>query len=348
MNYDVSFPYEDVYNRYIVQNCSGEELMAHYNISKSTFFKILRYYGIKKDTKLANENRVKTVIAKYGVENISQCETVKVAKQTTSLEHFGVKNPMQSIVIKNKATLTNLEKYGAETPAGNPAVLAKMQNTCLQKYGVKNPSLVSEFKEKRKQTNRERFGVDCNLALEKYQDMIKETVLQKYGVPYFCMSRTCHGTSRGSRSKANDLVSQKLTENNIEFEREYILNGYIYDFKINNILVEINPTYTHSVDIAYHNKSRKISKKYHNLKSKNALDRGFLCVQVFDWDNIDEIVDNIKSNKYRTMVARKIIERAVNLKTKEIRQVHNKQEEQAYLSNGFVRVYDDGYDLIKE
>lgn len=348
MSYDISFPYEDVYNRYIVQNCSGEELMAHYNISKSTFFKILRYYGIKKDTKLANENRIKTAIAKYGVENISQCETIKAAKRATLLEHFGVENPMQSAVIKNKATLTNLEKYGAETPAGSPAVLAKMQSTCLHKYGVKNPSLVSEFQEKRKQTNRDRFGVDCNLALEEYQDRIKNTVLHKYGVPYFCMSQACRGVSRGSQSRANDLVSQKLIENNIKFEREYILNGYIYDFKINNILLEINPTYTHSVDIAYHNKSRKISKKYHNLKSKNALDHNFLCIQVFDWDDIDEIIDNIKSNKYRAMVARKIIERVVNLKTKEVQRVYNKQEEQTYLSNGFVRVYDDGYDLIKE
>ena len=343
MCYDNLFPYKDVYNMYIIQNHSMAEMMSYYNISKSTFFKILRYYNIKKDKKLVNQVRLKTVKEKYGVKNVSQCNFVKESKEKTFLAHYGFTNGMKSQVVKNKVVSTNINRYGSKTPAGNSNVLSKMKNTCLDRYGVDNPSLVLEFKNKREQTNLAKFGVKCNLMLESCKEQIKDTVTKRYGVSYYCMTQQCRGISRGSNSHINDRVAKKLSQNNIDYQREFVLNNYIYDFKINNnILLEINPTYTHSPDILYHNKAKPISQDYHYLKTKNALNNGFLCIHVFDWNNIDEIINNIITNKYKEckILSREIRMFVVNLKNNKIESM-----EQAF-DNNCVRVFDDGHDII--
>lgn len=62
-----------------------------------------------------------------------------------------------------------------------------------------------------------------------------------------------------------------LGELGVNFEREFVVGHYIYDFKIGQVLIELNPTYTHSIDIAYHNKNRPVNPSYHQEKSANAL-----------------------------------------------------------------------------
>lgn len=49
-----------------------------------------------------NISRKNSVLKKYGVENISKLESVKVKVKETNLEKYGVDNPMKLIEIKEK------------------------------------------------------------------------------------------------------------------------------------------------------------------------------------------------------------------------------------------------------
>lgn len=339
---------EEIYNIYIVQNYSCDEASKYFNLSKSTFFKIIKQYNIKKDKKLILQLRTNTVLNKYGVNNVSQCDKIKKQKELTTLAHYGVKSPQQFKEIKEKTKQTNLIRYGSASPAGNADIVNKMKTTCKQRYGVDNPSLVEDFKIKRQETNLKKFGVKCNLSSKIQQEQIKNTCLQKYGVPYYCMTPECRNISHGSYSKINERVKSLLKQKDIDFQNEFSLRNYVYDFKIGNILLEINPTYTHSIDIAYHNKRTKLKMDYHYLKSKNALDNNFLCLQVFDWQNLEEVLDNIINGFYSacTMHQREIRIHYVNLQTKEHLINVNIKDEEKIRTLGFVRVRDDGYDIF--
>ncbi len=47
-----------------------------------------------------------TVVAKYGVENVSQLEEIKKQKEETCLKNYGVRNPNQNPEIKRRAIKT--------------------------------------------------------------------------------------------------------------------------------------------------------------------------------------------------------------------------------------------------
>ena len=87
----------------------------------------------------------------------------------------------------------------------------------------------------------------------------------------------------------------------IDFEQEYNLSDKKYDFKIGNILLEINPTYTHNSTRGcgfnghYEN---PLDKNYHLDKYKLAKENGFRCMQVFDWDDWNKIINLLCSKLY--------------------------------------------------
>lgn len=67
---------------------------------------------------------------------------------STSMERYGVANPLQSADIDAKRRETNLKKYGVEHPLQNTEVLKKLENTVFDRYGVTNVNALDETKEK--------------------------------------------------------------------------------------------------------------------------------------------------------------------------------------------------------
>ena len=103
-------------------------------------------------------------------------------------------------------------------------------------------------------------------------------MLEKYGVPYYCMTMDCRSKSSND-SKPNQYFASLLDSLNIPYEREFNLENRNYDFKVNNYLIEINPTATHNstynpfsktpTEILYHQKKSQLAKKY-----------GYNCVHI--------------------------------------------------------------------
>ena len=181
-------------------------------------------------------------------------------------------------------------------------------------------NLSDEVKESRKKkisysfkkSCQKKYGVDNILQLEEIKEKIKKTNLEKYGVEYACQLPQCK--LAGNDSSINLNFKQLLIENNLfnddRENREFNLNPYTYDFKINNNLIELNPTVTHNSTWSPFPNQEK-DKQYHYNKSKLARDNGYRCICIWDWDDVNKIINLLLSRE--TIYARKCEIREVDL-----------------------------------
>lgn len=324
----------------IKKDCLEKYGVEYHTQRKDTKKKIddstIKSQGAKRylQTEKGLEKYKETCLEKYGVENTFQSEDKKQKIKETNLERYGDEIPCRTEDIKNKMKEHSLDKWGTEYPVQSLDVRNKIKTsfskhsdedkqeinnkrkqTNLKKYGTENyvnkekikeslNNRTYEEKQKTKQLVKEKWlsksKIDKDIILEKR----KQTNQNKYGVPWSCMREECRSQS-GSISKINQHFANILSTNNIDFEQEFVLENYSYDFKVNDILIEIDPSYTHNSTISAifsNSKSKKepLSKFYHQNKSKVAEKAGFRCIHIFDWDNIDKIINILlpKSNIY--------------------------------------------------
>ena len=114
----------------------------------------------------------------------------------------------------------------------------------------------------------------------------KETLISKYGseenIPDFLNIKN---------SKPNIEFKNILESFKINFVREFGVETKIFDFKIDNVLIEINPTYTHNSTWNHYN-DEGIPKDYHYRKSQIAFNNNYNCVHIFDWDDKNKIANS--------------------------------------------------------
>lgn len=95
-------------------------------------------YGVQigYQTEKSVQNRIKSSMEKYGVDNpFKSSEVHKLARQRMK-EKYGVETGLQSEQIRNKAQLTNLKLYGNINAFRNKDIQQKQFNTIKEKYGV--------------------------------------------------------------------------------------------------------------------------------------------------------------------------------------------------------------------
>ena len=119
----------------------------------------------------------------------------------------------------------------------------------------------------------------------------RQTCLEKYGVDWACQRQEAR--LKGQNSQSNTEFENKLKKLNIEYSREFPISTYSYDFKIGNYLIEIDPYATHNSTWGIRNNKPKDS-KYHINKSQLAIDNGYFCIHLFDWDDTDKILNKFK------------------------------------------------------
>lgn len=215
----------------------------------------------------------------------------------------------------------------------------KTRETNLKRYGG-HPNSSKEIQNKRKKTCLEKYGVDHPLKSKEIQNEIQKTCLKRYGVPYKCMLNHIEMIS-----KTNKEFSKRLKENNIETEFEFKIKNRSYDLHIldTNILIEINPTYTHNSTKSYRI-GKKVHKpktnKYHYNKTKLAIDNNYQIINIFDWDNWDKAIEDIKNNNLPNYKL-KIRKNFYNRKTRDrIIDLEQKLDEQDLINKGYVIIYD--------
>lgn len=186
---------------------------------------------------------------------------------------------------------TSIERYGCAAPGNNPVACSKREETMLKKYGVKYAMQSSEIREKARDSLIERYGV-ANVA----------------NVPEILECRTAsveaYWRAHGPISKLNKEFAERLKAIGIDVVMEYRIATKFYDLKLkdSNVLIEIDPTYTHNI-IGNH-WGDGVDKYYHRDKSQLAEEDGYRCIHVFDWDDLEKIIQ-LLAKPTRRVFARK-------------------------------------------
>lgn len=203
-------------------NCGIEKEVKYNSYCLSTDNNTTLYYCNSKEC--INKKRNIVIQEKYGVNNVSQLESVKIKKIETCLENFGVEHPTQSNEVKDKikkvnndkfgkdwitqseefkekSKMTNLERYGTEYATQSDKTKDKTKDTCKEKYNTDYYMKTKDFKEKSRTTNIEKYGFDYPSKSEIIQNKIKETNLKIYGV---------------DRPTKSEKIKNKIKKNNLE------------------------------------------------------------------------------------------------------------------------------------
>jgi hypothetical protein len=119
------------------------------NSSSSEEVKIkLKESKSKLDKSIINEKIKKTCLSKYGVDNPSKVLFVKEKRKKTNIKNWGVENVFQSSLIKEKLKMTNIEKYGFDHPLKSNIIKKKIKDTNIKKYGIDNYTKTDLYKTK--------------------------------------------------------------------------------------------------------------------------------------------------------------------------------------------------------
>lgn len=184
----------------------------------------------------------------------------------------------------------------------------------------------------------------CRLEIQRYKlelckeerlNKIKKTCQEKYGVDYPCQTENYINSNPNIISETNLKFAELLHKINIEVEFEFHLGKYSYDFHVlnTNILIELNPTFTHTcADTGVYEPKDKY---YHKNKTKYALENGFLCLCVWDWSSSKNIIEYLKEGFY-----------LIDKGEPELHYSKGRKESDKQIDDGYLPVYDDGYKIV--
>ena len=251
---------------------------------------------------------------RYGGNSPLCSESIKTKSKKTMIAKYGVENPSKSEELRKKINETNLSRYGFSNPLQNPEIASKVsesrkmrreeiiesfKSTFMDRYGVDNPMKVPEFVDKIAQTMIRRYGVKSAIQVKEFRDKMIQTTLDRYGAPFYVQSEDHNRKYSHIRiSKINEKFIEFLNKRGIKSEPEFRIDSKFYDIHISgtNIVIEIDPTYTHNI-IGNHWNSNGIDPDYHLEKTVTAEKNGYRCIHVFDWDDWDKIIDLVAPKK---------------------------------------------------
>ena len=307
-----NIPEESLEDYFVTQNHYVDECLEYFNISYTQFNWLCNHYKIKKPAELNNIHSRQTKLELYGDENYNNRDKAK----QTCLEVYGVDNPFKD---KEKIRQSYIDKYGVDHPmkvysikqkvisnTDYAALIAKTHQTNLQRYGVSNAATLPECR-------------------QRIKDSLTKTFMEKYGCTCYWTSDDRKKSYNCAHSKPNEAFAKLLSENGIKFTREFPLIRKVFDFKVNNNLIEINPFATHNSTWSIFT-ADGLDKYYHRDKSQLAEEHGYRCIHVWDWDDKDKIVRLLLPRK--RVFARNCEVREVDLNT--TREYLNKYHLQGY------------------
>lgn len=122
----------------------------------------------------------------------------------------------------------------------------------------------------------------------------KQTMLEKYGTECILNDESLITHRRKKNTGPNLRFASLLNNNKIDYEQEFVIKSKSYDFKIDNILIEVNPTPTHNSYYLPYPPYEGLNSEYHIQKSKLASDFGYRCIHLWDWDDVNKIIELLK------------------------------------------------------
>jgi Mor family transcriptional regulator len=194
-------------------------------------------------------------LCKHGVKNSAQREEVRSKIRDTNIDR------LQSKEFKEQIKKTNLQKYGNENPMLVQSIVEKQKETLLNRYGVNNimkyADTAKKAAQKMKQTKIDK-GIIKTYEGKSRPDLAKEIgfsrshfgkLVNKYGMEEAIKMEPF-------KTKLEKTFEDFLQNYNINYVTQFRINKKIADFKIDNLLIEVDGLYWHSdvakVDMNYH------------------------------------------------------------------------------------------------
>lgn len=276
---------DELYNAFIIENQTQETVCRLFNLTKSEFTRLARYYNIKKDQKLArsaslskrNEQLFIDVEKTVDIEKLKEFYIEQNHSESETLLEFNLTaaflNKLRSKYNfskpKSKQVQRTLEAKGIQSP-----------ETLINKICVED--FINDYSNK----------TSCYDLCNKYNIKLSELfkLVEYLELPV---------RKDPSNSYANLAFENLLRERPIDYTREFSITYnikpnrfYRYDFKIHDYLIEINPSVTHSPAINVYSESNniRITPSYHANKSQVAKNNGYRCIHIWDWDDLNKII----------------------------------------------------------
>ena len=286
----IIIPKEQLYQKYIMENLSRADCAQFFNVKPTLIKDRIKEYGFVK----TKEQTAKLLSKKQKIVLDKSVLYEKYIVQNLSLLECAEELQVSPVVVKRRLRDFGIKKTSEKFKEvhrihSNQTVSSKLkrEKTVLAKYGVSNVSKSGIIKDKKEKTTQKHYGVVNPFQSKDIQNKISNEIMSRYGVPYSCMREECRKYS-GNNSKPNREFANKLDGLAIKYEREFALENLSYDFKVKNLLFEIDPTIFHNSTFAPVGKHK--DKMYHYTKHCVAKEYGYHCVHVFDWDDQDKIV----------------------------------------------------------
>ena len=327
---------EELERIYIVEGKTRKETGDYFGVKPYVISNYVNKYGLKKESQEEILSKTLKIWTREQVEKLYE----KMSYSELA-EYLGITQDILSMVLKEyKLSKRSKMKYLLEVPIEEIKELYLNQNLpakevakklktntlslyrALQVYGIKKPkTLVQENINK---TWQEKYGTTNLNLVPEIMEKREQTCLKKYGAKCYLISQQCQSEFRNN-SKPNREFAKLLKARGIEFEREFPIANNSFDFKVGNILLEVNPYGTHNSTWGLFGKPGKDS-KYHLKKSQLAEQNGYRCIHVWDWDDRDKILMLLQPRT--SLYARK-------LQLKEISQLEaNRFLKQFHMQNG--------------
>lgn len=235
-----------------------------------------------------------------GLTNSFQWEETKEKISETNMQRYGVHNPAQYKPIMDKIKDTQEKLYdgmGFKSKVTND----KIKETNLLRYGTKIPQRTEEIKEKTRKTCLKNLGVEAPLKNQEIRKKAMKSCIAKYGVAWNCESQNCRKAAKVI-SNVNLMWKEEIEKLGYTVEMEKVLDNKSFDLYLpeKNLLIEINPTISHQStrEVAIGTgKIRPKSKLYHKEKHKIAIDNGYQCLMVWEWDSLLKILNYLKPKR---------------------------------------------------
>lgn len=288
---------KDKVNKTVLEIYGTNNVMKNEYIKRKAEQTNLKRYGSK--TYLTSEKGkaeyFEIMDTKYGVQYPIQNSEIKQKIENTSLHRYGAKWFPASEIGKQTIMKNVEEKYGVKYVTQLESVKQKSRETSLRHYGVSNPAKSRIIKKRIKDSLIAHYGTDAVMNIPEIRSKIMETSLKRYGVPFYIMSKNarCLG---GAVSKLNAQFADKLVKAGIESKLEFNIGHKSYDIMIvsKNMLIELNPSYTHNL-VGNHWNSNGLPLNYHQDKCKLAHSHDYNLECLFDWDSADNLVRQLSA-----------------------------------------------------
>jgi len=290
------------------------------------------------NSSLGNKNIQKksknTLMLNYGVEHPSKSKEIQEKRisnfnivewrskfEITMLNNYGVKNALQSDVIKEKMKLTNIERYGVDNPLKSKKIqfervkntdynkiTINRLNTINEKYNVDNIMEIDFYKdkarynrrlkEKEKNINIIHIDLDNNQYLMKCDNGKHHEF--KIGFPLYKSrkhfnNKFCTVCFKPNKRTISELEKELLNFIKENYKKTIITNTkkIIFPYELDIYLPELKLAFEFN-GIYWHNEQNKLN-DYHKIKSDMCGEKEIQLIHIYedDWINKKDIMKSI-------------------------------------------------------